>query len=49
MISTYTHISNDDFAGLLDSLIDYALKAEAAYVAVPAIPPSDGQNQLIPC
>jgi hypothetical protein len=44
MMSTYSQVSNDDFVGFLDFLIEYALKAEAAYVAVPAIPPPDEQT-----
>lgn len=32
MTSTYSHVSDDDFARFVNFLIDYALKAEEAYV-----------------
>ena len=38
MMRSYDHVSKDDFTELLDFLIEYALKAEEAYVPVATIP-----------
>lgn len=42
MTSTYDHVSNDDFARLLNFLIEYSLKAEEAYIQVTTVPPATG-------
>lgn len=42
--STHTQVSGDDFVRFVDFLIDYALKAEQAYVRVAKAPSARGQS-----